>query len=203
MQDKNDLAKQIGKRIRDLRKEADLTLNQLAGDTGLSSPLLSRLENGQTIPSIQTLQLIASSLKTDIAYFFKTDESKSYVLSRKGKRKFLHSERGAKGKVTYKVEKLADRFDSPYMDPMIATIVARDHKGFNAISHGGQELLYVIEGKIELTLGKEKFIMSEGDAVYYDGDAPHKAITLSKKDAKTLNVHFIPGKRVGTFLSHE
>jgi quercetin dioxygenase-like cupin family protein len=89
------------------------------------------------------------------------------------------------------------------MDPIIATIVARDHKGFKAISHGGQEVLYVIEGTIELTLGEETFILSEGDAVYYDGDVPHKAISLSTKPAKTFNVHFIPGKRVGTFLSHD
>ena len=203
MKDKNDLARQIGKRLKDLRKQARLTLKQVAKDAGLSSPLLSRLENGQTMPSIQTLQLIASSLKTDIGFFFNTEESRSYVLSRKGERKVSHSERGAKGKVTYDVEQLAEGFDNPYMEPIIATIVARDHKGFNAISHGGQEVLYVIEGKIELTLGEEKFIMSEGDGAYYDGDVPHKAISLSKKPAKTFNVHFIPGKRVGTFLSHD
>jgi transcriptional regulator with XRE-family HTH domain len=203
MKDKNDLARQIGKRLKDLRKQARLTLKQVAKDAGLSSPLLSRLENGQTMPSIQTLQLIASSLKTDIGFFFNTEESRSYVLSRKGERKVSHSERGAKGKVTYDVEQLAEGFDNPYMEPIIATIVARDHKGFDAISHGGQEVLYVIEGKIELTLGEDKFIMSEGDGAYYDGDVPHKAISLSKKPAKTFNVHFIPGKRVGTFLSHD
>lgn len=203
MKEKNDLSKQIGKKLKDLRKQAGLTLKQIAKDTGLSSPLLSRLENGQTMPSIQTLQLISSSLKTDIGFFFKTEEGKKYVISRKGKRKISHSERGAKGKVTYGVEQISEGFDNPYMDPIIATIVARDHKGFKAISHGGQEVLYVIEGKIELTLGDETFILSEGDAVYYDGDVPHKAISLSKKVAKTFNVHFIPGKRVGTFLSHE
>ena len=203
MKNQNHLANQIGKRLKDLRKQAGLTLKQVAKDTGLSSPLLSRLENGQTMPSIQTLQLISNSLKTDIGFFFKTEEGKGYVISHKGKRKIGHSERGAKGKVTYEVEELAKGFDNPYMDPIIATIVARDHKGFKAISHGGQEVLYVIEGKIELTLGIETFVLNEGDAVYYDGDVPHKAISLSKKVAKTLNVHFIPGKRVGSFLSHE
>ncbi len=198
MENKTDLARHIGERLREIRKGQGLNLKQLAEATGLSSSFLSRVEHGSTVPSILTLQTIADRLKVDVGYIFKSDERENFTLSRNGAREVKHAERGTKGKVTYEVEFLAEGFENPYMEPVIATIVRRDHKGFEAIRHGGQELLYVLEGKIEMTLGSKTVIMHKGDSVYYDGDLAHKAISLSKKPAQTLNVHFIPGRRVGS-----
>ena len=197
MKNKTDIAKRIGARIQQIRKEQGLSLKELAQATGLSSSFLSRMEHGATVPSLPTLQVIVDSLKVDFEFLFKGEEKK-YVISRQGSRKIEYAERGTKGKVTYEVEMLATGMENPFMNPIIATIVARDHEGFKAVQHGGQEILYVLEGKIELTLGNKLYIMRKGDAVYYDGDIPHKAISLSKKPAKTLNVHFLPGKRVKT-----
>ena len=58
MENKNDLARRIGKRGKELRKQSGLTLKRLAEETKLSVPLLSRIENGLLMPSIQTLQEI-------------------------------------------------------------------------------------------------------------------------------------------------
>lgn len=200
MNQKNDLARKIGSRLKELRKEIKLTLKQLAEATGLSTPLLSKIENGLVMPSIQTLQKISDALKVDIGYFFREEiEEGRYVINREGERKIIYSERGSKGKVTYEVENLAKGMEKPFMEPIIATIVRRNDEDFEGVKHGGQELLYVIEGKIRLTLGIKKFVLKKGDAAYFDGDMSHKAISLSRKSAKTLNVHLIPGSRIGVF----
>lgn len=198
MEQKSELTIRIGKRLRQIRQDHGLNLKQLAEATGLSSSFLSRIENGNTIPSISTLQIIADRLSVDVGYIFKSDKDDGFILSREGSRKIRHAERGSKGDVTYEVELLAEGFKNPYMEPIVATIVARDHERLETVQHGGQELLFVLDGKIKMTVGKEDFIMRKGDAVYYDGDLPHKATSLSKKPARTLNVHFIPGQRVGS-----
>jgi transcriptional regulator with XRE-family HTH domain len=200
MNKKNDLARKVGSRVKRLRKEAKLTLKQLTKTTGLSTPLLSKIENGLVTPSLQTLQIISDILKVDIGYFFgKEEENDRYVINRAGDRKVIYSERGSKGKITYQVENLAKGFEKAFIEPFISTIMCRNDEDLEPVKHGGQELLYVIEGKIRLTLGEKKFVLKKGDATYLDGDIPHKAISLSRKLAKTLNVMLIPGSRIGIF----
>jgi len=199
MEAKDELARRIGSKVMEIRKQEGLTLKRLAEATDLSPALLSRVENGLAMPSIPTLQMIADSLKVDIGYLFKGEGEKRYVISRKGSRKVSYSERGSTGKTTYEVEFLAEGMENPFMEPIIATLLAREDEDFSAIAHGGQELMYVLEGKVELTLGEKKITLRKGDAAYWDGDIPHKGISLSKKPARSLNVHLIPGRRVGTF----
>ncbi len=187
---KEDLTRRIGNRLKELRKESDLTLKQLAEASSLSPALLSRVENGHAMPSITTLQMISITLKQDISEFFKDDENLRYVISRQGDRRSTITDRG------YEVEYLSVGMENPFMEP---AIVKMNEKEVEDISHGGQEFAYVLEGKMELTLGNKKFILKKGDAAYFDGDIPHKGISLSKKPAKTLNIHLIPGRRVGTF----
>lgn len=199
MENKTSLAKRIGNRIKEIRKQAGLTLKQLAEASGLTPGTLSKIENGLVKPSITTLETLAHNLKVDIGYLFKSEGEKRYVISRKGTRKVSYSERGSTGKTTYEVEVLAEGMENPFMEPIIATLLARKDEDFNAVTHGGQELMYVLEGKVELTLGEKKFVLKKGDAAYFDGDLPHKGISLSKKPARSLNVHLIPGRRVGSF----
>jgi transcriptional regulator with XRE-family HTH domain len=194
MNNKEELTIRIGKRLKVLRKESNLTLKQLAEATNLSPALLSRIENGHAMPSILTLQMISNALKSDISECFKGDENLRYVISRKSDRRSSASERG------YEVEYPAAGMHNPFMEPAIVRMKGKDQeKEVKEISHGGQEFVYVIEGTVEMTLGNKKFILKKGDTVYFDGEIPHKGISLSKKPARSLNVHLIPGRRVGTF----
>jgi transcriptional regulator with XRE-family HTH domain len=200
MEQKTDLCKKIGSRIREIRKEQNLTIKDLAMSTGLSSPFLSRLENGITMPSVYNLQAIAESLKVDIGYLFKKEGRDEYVITRKGTREPSYTEKGPTGKVIYEVEYLAEDFIHPFMEPIIGTILGKDHKDVKPVSHGGQELLYVIEGKMEMTLGENRHVLSKGDTIYFEANIPHAAISLSKKPARSLHVFLIPGSRTGRFI---
>jgi len=199
MNNKNDLATQIGKKLKELRKELDLTLKRLAEETKLSVPLLSRIENGIVMPSIPTLQEIANVLKVDVGYFFKKEDEKGYVIRRQGERKISYAKKGAKRrKAVYITELLAEGMDNPFMEPAIVTLIGKE-EDTKLSTHVGQEFFYVLEGEMELTLGAKKYILGKGDSAYWNGSVPHKGVSLSKKPAKTLNVHMIPGSRVGTF----
>jgi transcriptional regulator with XRE-family HTH domain len=201
--DKDELAGRIGKRLKSLRHKLGLTIKRLAEETGLSPPLFSRIENGLVTPSLQTLQLISAALGVDIGYFFQQEEEKGYVVSRSGNRRVASVNRGAKGRAAFQLEFLSEGMENPFMEPVIVTELARKPEEFEPVTHAGQEFLYVIEGKIELTLGEQRFALRKGDAAYFNGDIPHRGLTLSKRPARTLNVHMVPGKRSGSFETRE
>jgi transcriptional regulator with XRE-family HTH domain len=204
MNNKNDLAIQIGKRLKELRKSMGVSMKQLAEKTKLSIPLFSRIENGLLMPSIPTLQGIANALKVDIGYLFRMDKEKDYVIRRQGARKIYGFGKGIrKGKPPYKTEVLAEGMKNPFMEPAIVTMLIGKEEEVEFSNHSGQEFCYVLEGRVELILGDEKYVLNKGDSAYWNGNIPHKGVSLSKKPARTLNVHMIPGSRIGTFRTYD
>jgi len=198
MKVKDSLAVRIGNKIKETRKQAGLTLKQLADATKLTPGTLSKIENGLTKPSITTLEMLADTLKIDIGYLFKVDEGRRYLISRRENRRSTFSERG------YSVEFLTEGMENQFMEPAIVTLRGRDQKEeMRTVVHTGQEFVYVLEGRIRLSLSEKSFILKKGDAAYFDGDLPHKGTSLTKRPARTLNVHLIPGRRVGTFETQD
>ncbi len=199
---KKELAQRIGRRLRRFREEAGLTLKQLAEASALSAPFLSRIEHSRTMPSVPTLQVIADALKVDVESFFRQEEERRFVISLKNSRRKVFAVRGEEKKVNYEMELLAEGMDSPLMEPALVTALVRGGE-VDLNSHGGQEFCYVVEGEVEVTLGSHRFHLQPGDAAYWDGRLPHGAVSLGPKPSKTLNVHLVPGKRTGSFQTHE
>lgn len=200
MAEKRELAVRIGSRIKELRKQASLTLKELGEKTSLSHSLISRLENGIAMPSVQTLETVAEILKVDVGYFFRQEAEREYVISRRGNRRASELKRGPGHKVNYIVEHLAEGMFNRWMEPVLVTSVGKDEH-VDQVTHDGQEFIYILEGKIETTLGEEKVVLRKGDALYFNGTLPHKGVSLSKKPAKTLSVNLIPGTRTSLFGS--
>jgi transcriptional regulator with XRE-family HTH domain len=188
---RDDLAKSIGRKLKEFRKSMGMTTKRLAEETGLSAPLISRIENGLVMPSVPSLEMLSNVLKTDIGSFFQKNEAQEYVVSRNGKRTVGITKRG------YRTELLAEGMRDRFMEPVIMILKGKDQeKEVPLATHEGQEFSYVLEGKVEVTLGTKKYILTKGDAAYWKGSTPHKGISLSKKPAKTLNINLIPGARV-------
>jgi mannose-6-phosphate isomerase-like protein (cupin superfamily) len=150
------------------------------------------------MPSIPTLQTISNNLNTEVGYFFKEHDEEMYIVTYPGARRIVVSKSGTHDKIAYKLELLAEGMKNPFMEPAIVTHVGKE-KEVEARVHDGQEFMYVLEGRIKLTLGSRDFILEKGNAAYWNGSVPHKGIGLDKKPAKALHVHLIPGRWTGTF----
>ena len=94
MENKQDLAKRLGSRVKEIRKDYGLSQKKLSEDVGLSTPLISRFENGLSLPSIHTLRLIANSQKVDIGDSFKGEVPRQFVISPKTRRRTVVSGKG-------------------------------------------------------------------------------------------------------------
>ncbi len=198
MNKKNDLAKRIGEKIKTIRVQNNLTQKKLSQVAGLSPAMLSRMESGQTIPSISTLQQISDALKVDIGYFFQQEDPKDYIITLPGERRRVISRSGPRRLVAYELELLAEGMKNPFMEPAIVSYVGREQE-IEPRVHDGQEFMYLLEGNVRLTLGTKEFVLNPGTAAYWNGNIPHKGVSLGNKTARAIHVHLIPGRWTGTF----
>lgn len=179
---------QIAKNIKALRLQKKVTLQELADRTGLTKGYLSRIERARKAPPYSTVNRVAISLGTDVTFLLgeKLKDLPDVRLSftRKNDGKVVETLGTFYG---YRYEALA--YDKPGKN-MEAYIIepASDEKG--TFQHEGEEFIYVLEGKHEFTYDGKKYIMNEGDSVYFDAGISHSGRSLGKKRAKLLAVMY-------------
>jgi len=177
----------LGPRIRELRQQRGMTLRHLADKSGLSTALLSKVENNAVSPTIPTLWRICEGLGVRVGYFFQEggQESRDYVVTRKDKRPVVFREGSKHG---YLYESLAFGKLDHAMEPFVVTVAPGERRGGKLFSHAGDELVYVLEGRVEFILGEFSFVLEEGDSAYFNSERPHRLQALDGKEARTLQV---------------
>ncbi len=175
----------LARRIRSLRLNKKLTLQKVAESTGFTKSYLSLIESGKKSPPIATLSKIAQAFGVDIASLFEEKSLKDRMtLVRKNEREVVVRDGTSFG---YQYETIASAKRQKRMEPFVVThpLVVEETCWFD---HGGEELLYVLEGKLRFFYGEEQFLLSAGDSVYFDSSVPHSGETVGRKRAKTLVV---------------
>jgi transcriptional regulator with XRE-family HTH domain len=169
---------QLGRRIRDLRKERGLTLNGLAAQSGITRSFLSSVERGQAYPSIMVLRTIAAALEVPVFLLFTAPESNGMVV-RRDARKVI---RPPGAPVSYELI-------SPDLRRKIEMIMVRLEPGVDAaaMSHVGEECALVLKGQVVITIGGIDYELGEGDSIYYDSGLPHKARALGDSPAEVVS----------------
>lgn len=171
---KNELASlDIGRQVRSLRNQRNLTLQELSELTGLSKPNLSQIENNIVTPPIATLLKISTALGVQIGMFFqKNSQETNMVVVRKEDRYGI-----AKGPhishIGYQYEPLAYPKPHKSMEPFIVHMEQREAADIVFNNHKGEEFLYVLEGELEFRYGEERVLLNEGDSLYFDSSIPH------------------------------
>ncbi|MFO7815671.1 MAG: cupin domain-containing protein [Halanaerobiales bacterium] len=165
----------MGKKIRNIRKTQDLSLSALAKKIGKTSSYLSQVERGLAEPSITALREISKALNVPIFYFLVEDQKHNAVV-RKEDRKVLK----------FPGSNLSFELISPDLEHEIEMIEARLEPGASTLdkplSHNGEEVSIVIQGKMEITIGSESYQLNEGDSIYYNASLPHKITNVGQKD---------------------
>jgi transcriptional regulator with XRE-family HTH domain len=173
----------LGEKLRTLRLRKSMGLVELGKHTGLSAAMLSKLERGKLFPTLPTLLRIAMVFGVGLEYFF-ADERKRHVVSivrKKERLKFPESSGAGGGAYTFESLdfKASDRKMSGFyaeFEP-VALEKVRPHQ------HPGVELLYLITGSLQLTIGSEVFTLGAGDAVYFDSGVRHSYRRIGKRSS--------------------
>jgi transcriptional regulator with XRE-family HTH domain len=179
----------IGRKIRDLRKKAHLILQDISDRTGLSKPLLSQIEKGMVSPPIATLLKISKALDLNISYFFQSDGSEARItLVRRKESRAVDSRYFGREESGYYYEALAYKKAQKYMEPFLVEFKRKKAEKLSFLSHEGEEFLYVLQGTLEFTTEEQKFILYEGDSLYFESSIPHAYRALENRNAKALTV---------------
>jgi transcriptional regulator with XRE-family HTH domain len=163
---------ELGSKIRKIRKEKLLTLKDVAQMTNLTESLLSQIENNKAQPSIASLMAISKALNTPIAYFFDQDHDqvRSPVL-RSSERPVVHTKSG----ITYYL--LSQNVE----EVQIEMLYVEYEKGASTEAlhtHRGYECGIVLEGKLEVRLNDDRYILNRGDSITIPSSQPHDVINI-------------------------
>lgn len=189
-----ELLRQIGAAIRHARVARTMTLHAMSEKTGLSRPFLSRLERGQVSTSIANLVSITGVLGIDLGKLFQSSREpaaeKGYLVAHAAARRPTEIE--ATG---YRYDRLIPGWAGQKLDAFILTFPLRNRADV-LTAHEGEELVYVLQGKIVFQLGEDELPLGVGDAVYFKADIPHMGKNIGDVDAKVLMVTS-PGRAPG------
>lgn len=177
----------IGERVKALRQKQKLTLQEVAQETGFSTALLSKIENNVVSPPIPTLWKIAEALKVRIGYFFQEEglEQRDFIITRRDHRRVVFREGSKHG---YSYESLAYGKKDARMEPFVVTLSPEERRGGQTFSHEGEELVFVLEGRVEFKFSGQSYTLEPGDSVYFNAHIDHRLSSLDGKEAKTLQV---------------
>jgi transcriptional regulator with XRE-family HTH domain len=180
----------IGKGVRVFRKAAGFGLVELAKLAGLSSGMLSRIENGTISPSLATLQAVARALQVPVTSLFREfDEVRDTTFVRAGKGLRVSRE-GPRIGHEYRIlgHTTSKRMAmEPYL--MSYTNAA---EVFSVFQRAGNEFIYILEGKLTYRHGNKLFRMSPGDSLLFDAEVPHGPEELLAVPVKYIAVLCYP-----------
>lgn len=178
----------IADKLRTLRLRRSIGLAQLAEHTGFSAAMLSRLENGRLVPTLPTLTRIALVFNVGLDYFF-SDPRKRHVVAvvRRDERQVFPSDPKS-ASVPWHFESLDFRANERKLSGYLAHFHPLPPDKVVPHYHPGVELLYLIEGKLEMRIGVETFQLSAGDSIYFDSIQKHTYRSLDKTPCTAIVV---------------
>jgi DNA-binding XRE family transcriptional regulator/mannose-6-phosphate isomerase-like protein (cupin superfamily) len=166
----------IGREVRACRRQQGMTVAYLAGATGLSIGMLSKIENGITSPSLTTLQILAHAFSMPITSFFRRFEER----------------RGTRSGHQYNLlGHIGSNSSGVVVEPYLITLTEASDV-FPTFQHDGIELLYMLEGEVQYRHGDQLFHLRPGDSLFFDADAQHGPEVLVKLPARYLSVISYP-----------
>lgn len=179
----------IGKRIKEIRKNGNLTISEIAMRAGVTAGLISRIENGRTIPSLPVLLKIISSLDVEVTDFFgglPQSNSANYIVSRKEDNLTIEKEDDAIG-FSY-----AHIFGKQLHSIGFEAVLLHVHPNSKRekVNTDAFEFKYMLSGECYYLIEDEEVLLKEGDSIFFDGRIAHVPENRSKSTATMLVFYF-------------
>lgn len=179
----------IGIRVRTYREKLGMSIEELAVKSAISSTVLESIEKGDVLPALGILARIARSLGLRLGTFL-DDQYRADPIITRGSELERDNDKNEMGSLGYSSRSLAVGKSDRHMDPFYIEF-APGHETLEN-SHEGEELIICKKGRIELTYGKEKHVLEEGDTAYYNSVVKHTLRALDNKEAVIYGIVFIP-----------
>jgi XRE family transcriptional regulator, regulator of sulfur utilization len=175
----------VGPRIRALREGMGLSLRDLAERSGVSAPMLSQVERGETSPTLTVAERIAAGLDLSLSGLLRLDERGHVVITRAGARR-------ARRRRGHRTEELTPPLPGQRADVSLHSLdpgAATGRPGDPPLHEpGARETAVVLSGELALMIDDERHDLAAGDCVTFDADLPHHFTNRGRKPAEFLAV---------------
>lgn len=176
----------LGRRLRRIRRHAGLSLRELGRRVGCSESLLSKVETGHANPSLTMLHRIVAALDISVAALFGDEADDDQVVYRRGQRPRISVDSTRAENIV--LERLIPDTGSHLLQANVH--IVRPHGGSRGeITHEGEEVGYVLDGTIELTVGGRIYRLTAGDSFVFRSEVPHGYRNLGDTTARILWVN--------------
>lgn len=173
----------ISKRIKHIRLEKELTLDDLAKRTGFTKGLLSKIENNKVSPPLSTLVKITRALDVSLSDLFRAADAKNIKVIRREHRVKNRLDNSPGGQ-----EILVEGFPNQKFEPVLITIADPENYQTKMYSHPGQEFIFVLTGKMKYLYGDEEYLVEAGDSLYFNAETPHSPAPLPEQKVSYLSI---------------
>jgi transcriptional regulator with XRE-family HTH domain len=170
---------EVGACLRAIREAKGYSLRALADRSGLSLNAISRIEHGESSPTVSSLQRLSIALSVPITEFFEMGAEYTTILVRKNQRQRTRGE-------GVLFESLGSGLPRQMIEPFLMTLLPGADGGDEPISHAGEEFVYCVEGEVEYLVDDEWYRLEAGDSLLFQSPQPHMCRNTSLKQSIVL-----------------
>lgn len=177
------IKKIVGKKLKSIRLKNDMTIQELSERSSVSSNMISRIERGLTIPSVEILMKLSLVFDKSINYF---------VEEVKNTHEVVFTSPGSRDKTVYddRDNMHTESFTSGLRDPQFmsfyCTVPKGGSSGEDRMYHPGDELIYIIAGELQVTIAGESYHLKPGDSLSFKSHLPHRWDNVGESDAQVI-----------------
>jgi quercetin dioxygenase-like cupin family protein len=169
-----DQIKSVGDRIKCLRLERRKSVAEISSESGLPESTIEAIEDLKLSPPLGNIVSIAKALRVTLGDLFGDNADSPFCIVRSDDRKTVSRFGEAGGKSGgYQYESLGYQKQDRQMEPFLVTLAPNQQRQVAANIHDGEEILFILEGEVEISLGDYTDILKPGDSIYYDSTLPH------------------------------
>ncbi len=174
--------KLIGKKLKATRLRNDMTIQELAENSKVSSNMISRIERGLTTPSVEILVKLANAFGMSINYFVEEAEKGSTIIhtrNGRGEPIFFFEDK-------HQIISLTQGIRDPNFTVFYDTVEQDCSSGDGGMVHTGEEFALIIEGSMEFFIDGERFLLDQGDSIVFKASLPHRWRNTYRGQTKVL-----------------
>ena len=170
----------IGERIRKIREEKGLTLEELSRLTGFEVDFLAGMEKNEAQPQLGTVIKLSKALDSAFGRLISGVGDQLYSITRKDERRTVSRSTSQTGKKqVYVYTSLASEVKGRHMDALLVQLSEVAEKDISI--HEGEEFIFVLDGVVALEIGDDAYELEPGDTAYYLSTTPHHISAKSGK----------------------
>lgn len=179
---KKESVEEIGQRIKKIRKDRGLGLEELSNLTGFDVDMLSRIENDEVQPQLGTMIKLSKALDSAFGRIVSGVGDRLYSITRNNERKVVSRSTSHKGqRKAYTYMSLAPEVKGRHMEALLVQLEVDPEEEISI--HEGEEFIFVLDGVVKMKIGEDAFDLEPGDSIYYLSTTPHHISAKTGKAA--------------------